>query len=85
MNIIISIGVLLVLLAIVGFEIILINAMSIASEKEEAMREYEEAQKIETKKTELTEEQKKKQEELRKSFENLMGYGYEDALKSKGE
>lgn len=31
----------------------------------------------------LNEEQKKKQEELRKNFENLMGYGYEDALKKK--
>ena len=85
MNILIAIGVLLVLIAIVGFEIILIKAMSMASEKEEAMREYEETQKIEAKKTELTEEQKKKQEKLRESFENLMGYGYEDALKSKGE
>lgn len=34
-------------------------------------------------KDKLNEEQKKKQEELRKSFENLMGYGYEDALKKK--
>ena len=85
MNIIISIGVLLVLIAIVGFEIILIKAMEMASDKEEAMKEYEETQKIEAKKTELTEEEKKKQKELRKNFENLMGYGYEDALKSKGE
>ena len=38
------------------------------------------------KKAELTEEQKQKQEKLRKHFENLMGYGYEEALKSsKGE
>lgn len=38
------------------------------------------------KKAELTEEQKKKQEKLREHFENLMGYGYEEALKSsKGE
>lgn len=34
-------------------------------------------------KPKLTKEQKKKQEELRKNFENLMGYGYEDALKKK--
>lgn len=29
----------------------------------------------------LTDEQKKKQEELRKNFENLMGFDYEQALK----
>ena len=29
----------------------------------------------------LTKEQKKKQEELRKNFENLMGYGYDEALR----
>lgn len=34
-------------------------------------------------KVKLTDEQLKKQEELRKSFENLMGYGYDDALKKK--
>ena len=37
------------------------------------------------KKAELTEEQKKKQEKLREHFENLMGFDYEKALKSKGE
>lgn len=34
-------------------------------------------------KKELTKEQKDKQQKLRKHFENLMGYGYEDALKKK--
>ena len=37
------------------------------------------------KKAELTEEQKRKQEKLREHFENLMGFDYEKALKSKGE
>lgn len=37
------------------------------------------------KKAELTEEQKQKQEKLREHFENLMGFDYEKALKSKGE
>lgn len=37
-------------------------------------------------KEELSDEDKKKQEQLRKNFNNLMGYGYEQALKSsKGE
>lgn len=31
----------------------------------------------------LNDKEKKKQEELRKNFENLMGYGYDDALKKK--
>lgn len=34
-------------------------------------------------KPKLNEEEKKRQEELRKHFENLMNYGYEDALKKK--
>ena len=33
------------------------------------------------KKVEVKSEEQKKQEELRKNFENLMGYGYEEALK----
>lgn len=37
-------------------------------------------------KEELSDEDRKKQEQLRKNFNNLMGYGYEQALKSsKGE
>ncbi len=31
----------------------------------------------------LNDKEKKKQEELRKNFENLMGYGYDDALRKK--
>lgn len=37
------------------------------------------------KKVELTDEEKEKQTKIKKSFDNLMGYGYEEALKSKGE
>jgi len=35
------------------------------------------------KKVELTDEEKEKQESLRKNFENLMNYDYEIALKRK--
>lgn len=38
-----------------------------------------------TKKVELTDEEKEKQTKIKKSFDNLIGYGYEEALKSKGE
>lgn len=34
-------------------------------------------------KKELTEEEKVKQKRMREHFENLMGYGYEQALKKK--
>lgn len=82
MNILIAIGVLLILVSIVIFEIFIVASLKVASDCEEV---YEEKIIEKPKKVELTEEQKKKQEKLRESFENLMGYGYEDALKSKGE
>jgi len=82
MDVIISIGVFLLLAGIVSFEVVLIKTMQMVKEKEETL-EYKTEEK--PKKVELTDEQKKKQEKLRESFENLMGYGYEDALKSKGE
>jgi flagellar biogenesis protein FliO len=82
MDVIISIGILLLLVGVVGFEITLIKTMQMVKEKEETL-EYKTEET--PKKTELTEEQKKKQEKMRESFENLMGYGYEEALKSKGE
>ena len=46
-------------------------------------RELKPRKEIEKKveKPKLTKEQKKKQEELRKNFENLMGYGYDEALR----
>jgi len=73
MEIIIGIGVLLILTIIIIFEFGILRKMN---EKPNEM----------TQKVELTDEQKKKQEKLRKNFENLMGFDYEQALKSsKGE
>jgi hypothetical protein len=79
MNYLIGIGVLLILIAIIIFEICIVRAIKDIPVKEEPKV-------IEKPKEEkLTDEQKKKQEKLRKSFDNLMGYGYEQALKPKGE
>lgn len=41
--------------------------------------------KKEAPKPQLTEEEKQKQEKLRESFNNMMEYGYETALKGKKE
>lgn len=41
--------------------------------------------KKEAPKPQLTEEEKEKQEKLRESFNNMMEYGYETALKGKKE
>ncbi len=60
---------LIVLLGIVGFQIYLLKCVK--SYKKGSL------------KRELTYEEKKKQEKLRKNFENLMNYGYNDALKKK--
>lgn len=86
MNILIGIGILLILVSIVVFEVFIYGALKLASEKEEMMVKEEPKTEEKPQKAELTEEQKKKQEELRKNFENLMGFDYEKALKSsKGE
>lgn len=80
MNILIAIGIILILIAIIVFEVFFICALKANKETEESITEEK------PKKAELSEEQKKKQEKMRESFENLMGYGYEEALKSsKGE
>lgn len=42
-------------------------------------------EKKEENKPQLTEEERKKQEKIKKSFNNLMEYDYDDALKGKGE
>lgn len=81
MEIIIGIGVLLILIAIIVFEVFIYCALKLASEADKAMENTVEK----PKKAELTEEQKQKQEKLREHFENLMGFDYEKALKSKGE
>lgn len=51
-------------------------------EKRKLQRKIDEFNKKEPK---LTQEQKEKQEKLRESFNNMMEYGYEDALKGKKE
>ena len=81
MEILIGIGVLLILIAIIIFEVFIYCALKLASEADKAMENIVEK----PKKAELTDEQKKKQEKLREHFENLMGFDYEKALKSKGE
>lgn len=79
MEILIGIGVLLILIAIIVFEVFIYCALK--SEDDKTMENtVEKPQKVE-----LTDEEKKKQEKLRKNFENLMGFDYEKALKSKGE
>ena len=81
MEILIGIGVLLILIAIIVFEVFIYCALKLASEADKSMENtVEKPQKVE-----LTDEEKKKQEKLRKNFENLMGFDYEKALKSKGE
>ena len=58
-------------------------------EKKKLQRKIDELNKINSKKEapkpQLTEEEKKKQEKLRESFNNMMEYGYETALKGKKE
>lgn len=51
-------------------------------EKRKLQRKIDEFNKKEPK---LTKEEKEKQEKLRESFNNMMEYGYEDALKGKKE
>lgn len=51
-------------------------------EKRKLQRKIDEFNKKEPK---LTKEEKKKQEKLRESFNNMMEYGYETALKGKKE
>lgn len=72
MEIIIGIGVLLILTIIIIFEFGILKKLNEVPNKT-------------PQKAELTEEQKKKQEKIREHFENLMGFDYEKALKSKGE
>ena len=63
--------ILLLLIAVVVGEFLIMQYVKY--EPEESTKE----------KPKLTKEEKKRQEELRKNFENLMNYGYEDALKKK--
>ena len=58
-------------------------------EKKKLQQKIDELNKINSKKEapkpQLTEEEKQKQEKLRESFNNMMEYGYETALKGKKE
>ena len=58
-------------------------------EKKKLQKKIDELNKINSKKEapkpQLTEEEKQKQEKLRESFNNMMEYGYETALKGKKE
>lgn len=58
-------------------------------EKKKLQRKIDELNKINSKKEapkpQLTEEEKQKQEKLKESFNNMMEYGYETALKGKKE
>lgn len=68
MNILIGIGIVLILVSIIVFEVCFLKVLKTPPIK------------IEEKETT---EDKIKQEELRKSFENLMNYDYNEALKKK--
>lgn len=58
-------------------------------EKRKLQKKIDEMNKINSKKEapkpQLTEEEKQKQEKLKESFNNMMEYGYETALKGKKE
>jgi uncharacterized protein YnzC (UPF0291/DUF896 family) len=58
-------------------------------EKKKLQKKIDELNKINSKKEapkpQLTEKEKQKQEKLRESFNNMMEYGYETALKGKKE
>lgn len=71
-----EIGIFIIMAGIIGFQFYLLK--SIKEVKKETPTVVEKP-----KQEKLTKEQKEKQEKLRKSFENMMGYGYEDALKKK--
>lgn len=60
----------ILLIGVIGFQFYMFKLIT---NKEETPKEVKK----------LTKEQRKKQEELRKSFENLMNYDYSQALKKK--
>jgi uncharacterized membrane protein len=68
-NMLIAIIVILILVAIIGFEICCLKMVPKTEPKPEIRK--------------LTEKEKQKQEELRKNFQELMDYDYEKALKRK--
>lgn len=76
-----EIFILIMMILVVCFQFCLLKTFKDTQKVEKIQPKTEER----PKKAELTEEQKQKQEKLREHFENLMGFDYEKALKSKGE
>lgn len=67
----------IILLIVILVEFVIICCLKVGKQADEV---------LETKRPELSEEEKEKQEKLRKNFDNLMKYDYNQALKSsKGE
>lgn len=71
-----EIGIFIIMAGIIGFQFYLLK--SIKETKKETPKIVEKP-----KKEKLTKEQKERQEQLKKAFENLMGYDYNEALKKK--
>ena len=72
-----EIAIFIMMIGVVGFQFYLLKSIKEKPVKEEP--KVKEKPKV----AKLTKEQKERQEELRKSFENLMGYDYNEALKKK--
>lgn len=67
----------IMMIVIIAFQFALLKSIKKEPPKEEPIV------KEKPKTAKITKEQKEKQEELRKSFENLMNYDYNEALKKK--
>ena len=73
--------IIILLIIFILLDIFIVCCLKIQPIESETIKSEEKPNKVE-----LSEEQKEKQEKLRKNFENLMGFDYEKALKSsKGE
>lgn len=72
-----EIGIFIIMAGIVGFQFYLLKSIKDVKEKE-TPKVVEKP-----KKEKLTKEQKERQEQLKKAFDNLMGYDYNEALKKK--
>lgn len=71
-----EIGIFIIMAGIIGFQFYLLK--SIKEVKKDTPNIVEKP-----KQAKLTKEQKEKQGQLKKAFENLMGYDYNEALKKK--
>ncbi len=70
-----EIVILIIMCCVIFFQFYVVKSMEDIKERIEA-KTVEKPHEVK-----LTDEQRKKQEELRKNFENLMGYGYDQALR----